>query len=119
MNGFPWRPVGTLAFTALLAGSAIAQSNFPSKTVTFVVPVGTGGGTDLVARRLAKSLSEQWGQPVVVENKPGGSGIIGAIAVIRSAPDGYNLLIAYDGPIVAAPYLVSRPDYQPLTQLTP
>jgi tripartite-type tricarboxylate transporter receptor subunit TctC len=119
MNGFSWRHVSALALAALLAGTTFAQSTFPSKPVTLVVPVGTGGGTDLVARRLGKSLSEQWGQPVVVENKPGGSGIIGAVAVIRSAPDGYTLLVAYDGPIVAAPHLVNRPDYQPLTQLTP
>ncbi|MGE4239122.1 Bug family tripartite tricarboxylate transporter substrate binding protein [Ramlibacter sp.] len=106
------------ALAGLFAGTAFAQANFPTKPVTLVVPVGTGGGTDLVARRLAKALSDKWGQPVVVENKPGASGIIGAMAVVKSPPDGYNLLLAYDGAVVAAPILVNRPDYDPATQLT-
>ncbi len=119
MNRLAWRHLGALALTAILAGGALAESPFPSKAVTMTVPVGTGGGTDLVARRLAKALSDQWGQPVVVENKPGASGIIGANAVIRSAPDGHSLLLVWDGPIVATPVLFARPDYEPLKQLAP
>lgn len=119
MSRFPWQHLCALALTAIFAGGASAQSNFPTKPVTITVPVGTGGGTDLVARRLGKALSEQWGQPVVVENKPGASGIIGANIVIRSAPDGHNLLLVWDGPIVATPILFKRPDYEPLKQLTP
>lgn len=113
------RQFGALALTAIGAGGALAQSNFPTKTVTMTVPVGTGGGTDLVARRVAKALSDQWGQPVVVENKPGASGIIGANVVIKSPPDGHNLLLVWDGPIVATPVLFNRPDYDPFKQLAP
>lgn len=113
------RRIGTLALAATFAIPAFAQNAFPTKAVNLVVPVSSGGGTDLVARQLGKSLSDQWRQPVVVENKPGASGIIGSTAVIKSAPDGYNLLVAYDGAIVAAPLLVNRPDYTPLTQLAP
>lgn len=119
MNRLPWRQLGALAVAFLSAGVVSAQSAFPSRTVTITVPVGTGGGTDLVARRIAKALSEQWGQPVVVENKPGAAGIIGANLVIRSAPDGHSLLLVWDGPIVATPALFKRPDYEPLKQLTP
>ncbi len=119
MSRLSWRPFGAFALTAVLTGGALAQGTFPTRTVTITVPVGTGGGTDLVARRLAKALSEQWNQPVVVENKPGASGIIGANVVIRSAPDGHNLLLVWDGPIVATPVLFKRPDYEPLKQLTP
>jgi len=119
VSRFPWQHLCALALTAIFTGGASAQSNFPTKPVTITVPVGTGGGTDLVARRLGKALSEQWGQPVVVENKPGASGIIGANIVIRSAPDGHNLLLVWDGPIVATPILFKRPDYEPLKQLTP
>lgn len=119
MSRLSWRHVCALAFTAVFSGGTFAQGNFPTRPVTITVPVGTGGGTDLVARRLGKALSEQWGQPVVVENKPGASGIIGANIVIRSAPDGHSLLLVWDGPIVATPVLFKRPDYEPLKQLTP
>lgn len=119
MNQLHRRHFGALALSAVCATTTLAQSTFPIKTVTITVPVGTGGGTDLVARRLAKALSEQWGQSVVVENKPGASGIIGANAVIKSAPDGHNLLLVWDGPIVATPVLFKRPDYEPLKQLAP
>lgn len=119
MSRFPLQHLCALALTAVITSGAAAQSNFPTKPVTITVPVGTGGGTDLVARRLGKALSDQWGQPVVVENKPGASGIIGANIVIRSAPDGHNLLLVWDGPIVATPVLFKRPDYEPLKQLTP
>ena len=113
------RHFGTLALSAVFANDVLAQSSFPTKTVTITLPVGTGGGTDLVARRLAKALSEQWSQSVVVDNKPGASGIIGANVVIKSAPDGHNLLLVWDGPIVATPVLFKRPDYEPLKQLIP
>lgn len=119
MPQFPLCLLGALALTVILNSGTWAQNTFPSKTVTMTVPVGTGGGTDLVARRLAKALSDQWGQSVVVENKPGASGIIGANVVIKSAPDGHNLLLVWDGPIVATPVLFKRPDYEPLKQLTP
>ena len=119
MNQLHRRHFGALALMTVFANGTMAQSTFPTKTVTMTVPVGTGGGTDLVARRVAKALSEQWGQPVVVENKPGASGIIGANVVIKSAPDGHNLLLVWDGPIVATPVLFKRPDYEPLKQLTP
>ena len=112
------RLLGALGLLALCMSHVWAQP-FPSKTVTITLPVGTGGGTDLVARKLAKALSDLWGQPVVVENKPGASGIIGANVVIKSPPDGYNLLLVWDGPIVATPVLFKRPDYEPLKQLTP
>ena len=68
MYQLPRRLIGALAFTAFLASGSLAQSTFPTKTVTITLPVGTGGGTDLVARRVAKALSDQWGQPVVVDN---------------------------------------------------
>jgi len=119
MNKLQRRHFGALALSAVFAHDALAQSTYPTKTVTITLPVGTGGGTDLVARRLAKALSEQWGQSVVVDNKPGASGIIGANVVIKSAPDGHNLLLVWDGPIVATPVLFKRADYEPLKQLLP
>ncbi|MGE4239149.1 Bug family tripartite tricarboxylate transporter substrate binding protein [Ramlibacter sp.] len=113
------RLLGALVLSLPFASAVVAQDNFPNKPVTLVVPVGTGGGTDLVARQLAKLLSAQWRQPVLVDNKPGAAGIIGANIVIKSPPDGYNLLLVWDGPIVATPLLFNRPDYDPMKQLVP
>ena len=119
MNRLTWARFSAVVVAAFFAGGSLAQGAFPTKPVTMIVPVGTGGGTDLVARRLARALSDLWGQPVVVENKPGASGIIGANLVIKSAPDGHTLFLPWDGPIVATPVLIKRPEYEPLKQLTP
>ncbi len=80
-----------LAVLLGIAGSALAQ-NFPTKQVTVIVPFSAGGSVDIVARTLGKRMSEAWRQPVVVVNRPGASGNIGAELVSRAAPDGYTLL---------------------------
>jgi tripartite-type tricarboxylate transporter receptor subunit TctC len=103
----------------VLAVPLPAAAQFPDRPVHLVVPVGPGGGTDLLAREIAQKLSEVWGQPVVVENKTGGGGIIGAQTVTKSAPDGYTLLLSHDGVITATPVLYTRPDFDPLKQLAP
>jgi len=77
----------------LTAGTAQAQ-NFPDKPVHIVVPLAAGGAVDAVARTLGQKLTQQLGQPVIIDNKPGANGNIGAEAVARSAPDGYTLLMA-------------------------
>lgn len=86
---------------------------FPQKTVTFIVPLAPGGGTDILARKLAFSLQALWGQPVVVENVGGASSIIGTQRVARAAPDGYTLLVTTNGAIVSNRFLFKNLPYDP------
>jgi len=109
--------LGALLGLQSLALPAAAQ--FPNRPVQMVLPVGVGGGTDALARQLAKKLSEYWGQQVVVENKSGGGGIIAAQSVMRAPPDGHTIFFSHDGVITATPALYNRPDYDPITQLAP
>lgn len=92
------RVVGTLALGLMLAGGAVPasaqpQGSFPSKPVRLVVTYPPGGTVDAVARTLAPKLSQRWGQPVTVENRPGGGGLIGATAVLQAPADGYTLMV--------------------------
>lgn len=102
-------------------GSAItahAQS-FPNKPVKIMVGLAAGGGTDFVARVVADALSQKWGQPVVVENRTGASGMIAAEQVVKAEADGYTLLISPQTSIAVAPQMVAKAAYDPLKDLTP
>jgi tripartite-type tricarboxylate transporter receptor subunit TctC len=118
--------LAAVAFCALAAGGAVAQGAYPSKPVRIIVPVTTGGPSDLVARLLGEKLGAALGKPVIVENKPGASQSVGADAVAKSAPDGYTLLQAAANmainPILMndLPYDTAK-DFAPvsLTHLTP
>ena len=77
-----------------------AAQGWPARPIRFIAPFPPGGGTDLNARMIAPRLSEALGQQVVVENRPGAGGMVGTELVAKSAPDGYNLVIATIGPIV-------------------
>ena len=84
-----------LSFCGLmLAGPVSAQQAYPTKSIRFIVPYPPGGSTDPMARLAANKLAERWGQSVVVDNRPGGSTIIGTEAVAKAAPDGYTILLA-------------------------
>src|SRR5664279_3554613 len=78
-------------------------ADYPSRAIKMVVPFAPGGGTDVLGRIIAQRLSEQWGQAVVVENQPGASGGIGTKAAAKAEPDGYTLLMASTGALMAAP----------------
>ena len=77
----------------LAAGTPAFAQSYPNKPITLVAPFSPGGALDLIARTMAQKLQEQWGQPVMVDNKAGAAGIIGTQYVARSAPDGYNLVL--------------------------
>ena len=104
---------------ASVCGVAQAQSAWPNKAVRIVVPYAPGGANDILARVLAEKLAPALGQPVVVENKPGAGAAVGTELVVKSAPDGYTLLMAASGPIVFNPALVAKLAYNPVTDLTP
>jgi tripartite-type tricarboxylate transporter receptor subunit TctC len=79
-----------------------AAADYPTRTIRMVVPFAPGGGTDVLGRIIGQKLSEQWGQPVVIENQPGASGGTGTRAVAKADPDGYTLLMASTGALMAA-----------------
>jgi tripartite-type tricarboxylate transporter receptor subunit TctC len=108
-------------FAALLlafANPALAQP-YPNKPIRVIVPFAPGGNVDITARLVAPGLQEALGQPVVIENKPGAGGTIGADAVAKSAPDGYTLLMGSNSTFSVAPSLYPRNPYNPLADFAP
>jgi tripartite-type tricarboxylate transporter receptor subunit TctC len=99
------------ALTVLgLTGSAAAES-YPSRAVRVIVPSSPGGAIDVTARIVSAKLSELWGQPVIIDNRPGGSMIIGATAASKATPDGYTLLVAHDGTMAMNPVIFPNVPY--------
>jgi len=82
----------TIAFAACYVSSAFGQA-YPSKPIRVIVPYAAGGTSDILARQIGPKLTEAWRQPVIVENRPGANGNVGADFVAKSAPDGYTLLL--------------------------
>ena len=102
-----------------LAAAAAAQSDYPTRPISMVVGFAPGGGTDTLARILAKTVGDDLGQQVVVENKPGASGTIATNYVARSAPDGYTILLGTVGSLSVAPHIMKGLPYDPLHDLAP
>jgi tripartite-type tricarboxylate transporter receptor subunit TctC len=110
------RDLGPLLAAALFAAApapALAQDDFPNRPIRIVVPLAPGGTSDLLPRMIGEKLTLRWGQPVIVENKPGGALHLGTEAVARAAPDGYTLLLAPQGPLVLSPSLYAKLGYDP------
>jgi len=105
----------------LLAAPAIAnaQAGYPNRAIRVIVPFAAGGGTDVSARIWAARLSESIGQPVVIDNRGGSGGNIGAEAFIRSPADGYTILLTSNGPLTVNRYLYRDMNYDPLRDLMP
>ena len=106
-----------LPLAAILPASAAAQC-YPSHRITLVVPYTPGSGFDIVARTIGQKLSERWGQPVVIDNKPGASGTLGTEIVANAAPDGHTLLVS-GAPLTVYPSLVKSLRFNPATSFTP
>lgn len=105
--------LGLLALPALLPAGARAQDAYPNRPMRFIVPVAAGGSADLQARLVAQRLSERWGQPVVVENRPGANGIVAAGAFLQTPPDGHTVFATPSGPVAINPHLYRRLPYDP------
>ena len=114
------KTIATILGCAALAFSAFAHAQaYPSRTIKIVVPFAVGGIADTFARVIAQKLSDAWGQPVVVENKTGAGGNIGADLVAKSPPDGYTLVMGNIGSHAVNTYLVKSMPYDPLKDFVP
>lgn len=111
------RPALAFAALAVTTSLAFAQA-YPSKPIRMVVGYPPGGGIDFAARTVQVPMQEALKQQIVVDYKPGASGMIAATELTRQAPDGYTLLLANTGPFAIAPYLQSKPPYDPVKQFT-
>ena len=112
-------PIVVTAWLALLPAGAAAQGQWPSKAVRIVVPFAAGGTTDILARAMAPELQKAFGQPFVVDNKPGAGGNSGAAEVAKAAPDGYTLLMGTVGTHAINAALYSKMPFDPVKDFVP
>lgn len=105
------------ACTGIPAGPAAAQASYPAKPIRFITPYSPGGGTDAVARFIGQRLAKTWGQPVVVENRPGGNTIIATETLVKAAPDGHAIMLTASSHVIV-PQLVSVA-FDPIRDFTP
>jgi tripartite-type tricarboxylate transporter receptor subunit TctC len=111
------KAAGSLAALSALPRSALAA--YPERPVRLIVPFAPGGNADIVGRLVAEGMSQALGQPVVVENRGGAGGGVGAAEVARAAPDGYTLLSGSNGPLTVNPFLHAKLQYDPLKDFAP
>ena len=105
-----------------VAPAAIAQDaakDFPNRAIHIVVPFPAGGPADVAARIIGQKMSEDWGQPVIVDNRPGGNTVIGAVQVAKATPDGYTLLMAINSTLVMNQFLYKTLAYDPINDFAP
>ena len=107
------------AWSAALAQEKSDAGSYPSRPIRIIVPFPAGGPSDIVARIIGQKMSEDWGQPVVVENRPGANTLIGAQAAAKAAPDGYTLFMAIDSTLVMNQFLYKSLPYDPFNDFAP
>jgi len=118
--------IAALVIAAVLAGpapmpalAADALATFPGRPVRLIVPFPPGGSTDILARAIGQKLAEAWGQPLVIDNRPGAGGIIGMETAAKAAPDGYTLVMGHVGTLAANPALYKSLPYDPVKDFAP
>src|SRR5580700_3717718 len=111
--------LGAALSLALFTQTGLAQDPYPNRAVRIIVPTSPGAITDVLARAIGQTLSQSWGQPVVIDNRLGGDEMIGDEIVARSVPDGYTLGVFSNGGITASPLLHSEVRYDPQKDFTP
>src|SRR4051794_37233243 len=122
-RGMAWSPARavavavalTLGFAAALVGAPVAAQEYPNRPIRIVAPFPAGGAADILARAIGQKFTEAWGQPAVVDNRPGAGGTIGADVVAKAAPDGYTLLLGSTATQSIAPGIYPKLAYNPLT----
>jgi len=124
MRHLGWRQTWLLACLVMVLSSPAAQAqDYPNRTIKIIVPTGAGGITDILARLVGKSLSEQFGQPVIIDNRTGAGGTIGTRAVAQAEPDGYTLLMVFPSHAANPALYASLPydsekDFVPISMVT-
>ena len=113
-----YRRLTTALFAFAASFAALAQS-YPNKPIRVVVPYAAGGTSDILARQIGPKLTETWGQPVIVENRPGANGNVGAEFVAKSTPDGYTLLLTDVGGLVISASVYPQLPFNPSKDFTP
>ena len=122
MKNIPRSGAVLLALAIPLCTPVWAQDpavNYPNRTIRFVVTYAPGGGTDIVARQVGEKLTAAWGQQIIIDNRPGGGGIIGTEIVANSSPDGHAYLLGTSAGLVTQPLLVGNAPYDPLKAFAP
>jgi tripartite-type tricarboxylate transporter receptor subunit TctC len=109
----------TLATACMLAASAATAQTYPSKPIKIVVPFAPGGTSDILSRALGPHITTAWGQPVIVENRTGANGNVGADYVAKSAPDGYTMLLSDVGALAINPSVYANMPYDPVKDFSP
>src|ERR1043166_1614309 len=111
---------GVICAAGLVMSSAtLCAQSYPTRPIRMIVPYAPGGPTDIVGRIIAQKLGERLGVTVVVDNRPGGTGVVGGEMVAKAAPDGYTLLLCSTSTVVTRPILMAKPPYDALRDLAP
>ena len=114
MNTLRWIGVSLVAAAAALVPGVASAQAWPTKAVRVVITFAPGGSSYIVARLIAGPLGDKLGQPIIVDNKPGGGATIGAAEVARAAPDGYTWMLSNSAPISISPFMLAQPTYDPV-----
>src|SRR2546421_7702739 len=113
------KPLGIAVLAASLFAAQSAAAQYPAKPIRIVVPFSAGGTTDILARAVGQKLTEAWSQPILVDNRPGASGMIGAEIAAKAAPDGYTVLLASVAEVAINQSVYASMTYDPLKDLAP